>query len=138
MRRLSGLVRVAALIAAVQNAGITIDGVLRFREPGRAPAFAGMLVGIDPETGRIGMPTPEQRAELEALMTDPRLSHSGDGLVEIRHPDGSASIEVGHRFMEFSVVTTGAHGRLVHSCVNDPRSLARVLRARPAPGAEDR
>src|SRR5213593_774018 len=31
------------------------------------PATAGMVVGIDPETGRLGTPTPEQMARLAAM-----------------------------------------------------------------------
>jgi hypothetical protein len=105
-----------------------------------APASAGMVVGIDPLTGRIGMPTPEQLAELAALSPQ-ALRTSGEGLVEVHYPDGSVSIDLEGRFQEYAVARVGPDGKLVFQCVNDRQALRRALRApvtTPAPAAEDR
>ena len=105
-----------------------------------APASAGMVVGIDPLTGRIGMPTPEQLAELAAL-SPPALRTSGEGLVEVHHPDGSVSIDLEGRFQEYAVARIAPDGKPVFQCVNDRQALRRALLApvtTPAPAAEDR
>src|SRR5262245_33369554 len=58
-----------------------------------APGAAGMIVGVDPETGRLGMPTPEQRLRL-AEKEQAALSHSSVGLVEVHRPDGPVLIDL--------------------------------------------
>jgi hypothetical protein len=80
-----------------------------------APGSAGMIVGLDPETGELGMPTPEQLQELK-LAEDP-MNWSDEGLVVEVHPDGSKSIDVKGRFTEYSVVRMGPDGKLVFDCV---------------------
>ncbi|MGH7342904.1 MAG: post-PEP-CTERM-1 domain-containing protein [Candidatus Rokuibacteriota bacterium] len=105
-----------------------------------------MVVGIDPETGRLGMPTPEQMEELSGLAT-PEIDHSSEGLVEVHHPDGSVSVDLQGRFQEFATVRIGQDGKLVFQCVDGRDNAERLLRdsgdvpaagARAKPAAEER
>jgi hypothetical protein len=99
------------------------------------PARGGMIVGIDPETGRIGPASSAQRAEL-GLTVDQALSHSQAGLVEVHHPDGSVSIDLQGRFQEYAVGHIGPDGRPSVQCVDDRAALKRALTAPPpAPAA---
>src|SRR5438876_6705320 len=57
-----------AAVLAAPSAGPTAPAVAtrRVKAAGTMPGRAGMVVGIDPETGQLGMPTAEQMAELSA------------------------------------------------------------------------
>ena len=105
-----------------------------------APAIArgGMVIAYDPETGRLGRPTVEQLLELN-MQERNALSRSLDGLLQVRHPDGSVSVDLRGRFQEFAVVRIGADGKPVLRCVEDPISLRRALSPAPAvPALEER
>ena len=92
-----------------------------------------MVVGVDPETGRLGPPTPEQRAALGLTEFD-ALNRSSEGLVEEHHPDGSVSIDLKGRFQEFAVVHMDPAGKPVVECLDDPAAVERALKAAgPAP-----
>ena len=99
--------------------------------PGASPAIAGMMIALDPESGQYGMPSPEQIAELSAADKQ-AVSHSGEGLVEVRHPDGFVSIDLQGRFQEYSVAKIDVDGKPQIGCGNDP---AAALRALDAPAA---
>ena len=101
--------------------------------PSYAPGQAGMVVGVDPETGRLGPPTPEQRAALGLTEFD-ALNRSSEGLVEVHHPDGSVSIDLQGRFQEFAVVHMDPAGKPVVECLDDRAAVERALKqAAPAP-----
>lgn len=87
--------------------------------PVAAPAAAGMVIALDPETGEYGMPTPE---EMRALSLDrlEQLNRSQEGLVEVHHPDGSVSIDLQGRFQEYAFVRIGPDGRKSIGCVEAP------------------
>jgi len=87
-----------------------------------------MLIGIDPETGELGMPTREQWNELSDLEQQ-RLDHSSAGLVEVHHPDGSVSVDLQGRFQEFATVRIGPDGKLVFQCVDGAENAERALKA---------
>lgn len=86
--------------------------------------MAGMLVGIDPETGRLGMPSREFRDELrnaqEGGLRNPALSRSMEGLTVIHRPDGSKMIDLKGRFQEYTVVRIAPDGRKEQTCVQGP------------------
>lgn len=106
-----------------------------YPEPAR-PAMAGMVIGIDPETGKLGMPTREQLKNLSDLEQQ-RLDHSPADLVEVHHPDGSVSVDLQGRFQEFATVRIGPDGKRIFQCVDGRENAERALR-NPALGpAED-
>lgn len=102
-----------------------------------APGSAGMIVVIDPETGRIGAPTPAQMAQLLGSQSL-GLNHSQEGLVQRRMPDGSTMVDLQGRFREYYLVRIGVDGSLQPACVNEPDAILKTLMAPPAPVAEDR
>lgn len=91
-------------------------------------ATAGMVVGLDPETGQLGPATAEQRLQLfpeEANM----ISRSTEGLVETPIPGGGFLLDLGGRFQEFSYVRVGPDGKFVFGCAGDAAALRRGLAA---------
>lgn len=91
------------------------------------PAVGGMLIGIDPETGKLGMPTREQWNQLSDLEQQ-RLDHSSAGLIEVHHPDGSVSVDLQGRFQEFATVRIGPDGKLIFQCVDGAENAERALK----------
>lgn len=108
---------------------------------GSAPspvARPGMVVGVDPETGRLGMPTRAQTATLLGL-PGLALNHSSDGLVPQRMPDGSIVLDLQGRFQEYYLVEVDAAGRVTPHCLGDPAAIRRALaEPRHAPALEER
>ena len=90
------------------------------------PAAAGMVVGVDPEAGLLGLPS---RAQAAALVGLPGLSlnHSSDGLVPRRLPDGSLMLDLQGRFREYYLVHVDPQGRVVPQCLDDPVAIRRAL-----------
>jgi len=97
----------------------------------------GMVVGVDPETGQLGMPTAEQMTELSPREQS-MISRSGAGLVQVHHPDGSVSINLQGRFQEFVIARNGPDGKPVYGCLDDARALRRALQTRPVPPLEEK
>lgn len=77
------------------------------------PGSAGMITGLDPETGRPGKPTASQRA----AMRMPDHDRSSEGLRETRRPDGTRVIQLEGRFQEYAIVRILPDGRKEQSCV---------------------
>lgn len=100
-------------------------------------AAAGMIVGKDPETGRIGKPTPAQRAEIErgAALASPALDRSGEGLTVVHRADGSKMVDLQGRFQEYTVVRIGPDGKKTQVCVQGPEVEA-ALAGSPAAETE--
>jgi hypothetical protein len=94
-----------------------------------APAAAhGMVVGIDPETGRLGMPTQDQMLQLSPIEKTGLLRTTA-GLQTVRLADGTVMLNLQGRFMDYSVVRLDANGRPRVGCVDDVRALGRWLGA---------
>ena len=103
--------------------------------PATAPpaVTTGMVVSIEPGTGRLVMPSPE---EMLLLSTAERtgLLRTSAGLTEIHGPDGAIGMDLQGRFMEFTVVRLDLQGRLHFLDVNEAPALLRLLDPRaPAP-----
>jgi hypothetical protein len=81
---------------------------------------AGMVVGIDPETGKLGMPSREFRDALRESQGDPAVSRSMEGLEVIHRPDGSKMIDLKDRFQDYAVVRITPDGRKEQDCVQGP------------------
>ncbi len=98
-----------------------------------ASAGAGMVAAIDPETGELGAPSPEQAAALRPL---PTAAVPGQEYEEIRNADGSVTVvDLSGRLQEYAVVQIGPDGKLLKQCVSGAKQAAAALRApvaRPA------
>lgn len=106
--------------------------------PAPAPSPAGAVIGIDPETGRLGMPTAAQMLELSAAERT-GLLRTSDGLTEVVLPDGSVMVDLQGRFMTYAVVRLDALGGRAFTWADDAPALWRALAApAPAPALEER
>ncbi len=81
---------------------------------------AGMVVGIDPVTGKVGMPSREFRDALRESHAAPALSRAMDGLQVVHRPDGSKMVDLKGRFQEYSVIRIAPDGRKEQLCVQGP------------------
>ncbi len=75
--------------------------------------FAGMKVAIDPETGKLRPPTPEEAQALSQAM-DARFRTAP--LREVKKADGTVMMDLQGQFLEASVVTRNADGTFTHRC----------------------
>ena len=104
------------------------------KETGIVPGSSGMLIAIDPETGTVGMPSPEQVAEMK-LSEDETVSKDG-GYTITQRPNGTVVLETNGRFQEYAVIRRTTDGKYVTGCVDDPKHLNTLV---PAPaGLEEK
>ena len=105
------------------------------------PGTAGMVIGLDPETGTWGPPTREQLRELEEIrgrsLGDARRVAKPEWLPEVRHPDGHVSVDLNGQFQEFTTVRLGPDGKAFFTCVHRAEEAERVA-SEPAPALEER
>jgi hypothetical protein len=81
-----------------------------------APARSGMTIAIDPETGVLGPPSPQQWAELRAGIAQV-ARNTPDGFLEMRRADGAVGLDLRGRLQEFAVVRIGPDGKPVFGCL---------------------
>ena len=94
-------------------------------------AGAGMVVGIDPESGALAMPTRDQMARLAALRS--RLGVSTARPSPVHHPDGSVSLDVRSWMRDHAVVRLGADGHPVFGCYDTRDAAIRAAHEAPVP-----
>jgi len=94
-----------------------------------APAAPRMVVAIDPATGELRAPTPE---ELRALMAGSRQALAGEGEVTTVEtlPDGRKRARLGPEYFRWSVVRVNADGSLTFDCL--PMKGISIAPATPA------
>jgi hypothetical protein len=100
-----------------------------------------MRIFRDPETGEIGPPTTAQATEVALEDGAENLEFSSNGLEQVRHADGSVSMDLQGRFQEYLVARKDASGKIHKSCVQGPKAAKKVVEgtgAAPAPVTEDR
>jgi hypothetical protein len=98
-----------------------------------APAAAGMVISIDPETGALVAPTAEQMLRLTPAERT-GLMRTAEGLTQVRLPGGGVMVDLQGRFLEFSVVQLDLEGRPRLHCVDDAGTLRALLApCAPAP-----
>lgn len=97
-----------------------------------APHEAGMVVGLDPETGKLGLPTAEQRAELDQIAASQNalLSRSAAGLTEEHRADGTVHVNLQGRFQEYATVRIGPDGAKTFGCVEDTAGISKSATGR--------
>ncbi len=88
---------------------------------------AGMVVGIDPETGKLGMPSREFRDAMRDNPRGPALSRSMEGLQVIHRPDGSKMVDLRDRFQDYAIVRIAPDGRKEQTCVQGPEVEAALV-----------
>ena len=87
---------------------------------------AGQDIQIDTQTGQIKPLTPQEAQKLAEGLA-PMLDRSTDGLVQVRHADGSVSMDLQGRFQDVVVARINTDGVVEQSCVNNPQAAAKFF-----------
>jgi len=91
---------------------------------------AGQDVQVDPQTGQI-KPLSPQEAQRLADELKPVLNRSTDGLKQVRHGDGSLSMDLEGRFQNVVVARRNTDGSIEHSCIDSPEAAANFFGVDP-------
>lgn len=99
------------------------------------PTFVTRRVGgqdihINTQTGEM-KPLTQDEAQRLANDLAPMLDTSTDGLTQVRHADGSVSMDLQGRFQNVTVARISADGAIEQSCVDNPRAAAKFFRIDP-------
>lgn len=80
------------------------------------PGVGGMLAAVDPETGQLRQPTPE---EVAALAAELELAFAAESFVprELVLDSGAVAAELGASLQKFAAVRVEADGTLSHHCI---------------------
>ncbi len=96
-------------------------------------AAAGLVAFIDPATGGLTTnPTEEQRAAMRTALAA-LVNDSGEGLVEVRLPDGSVVMDLQGRFQEAVVLQVAPDGTRHMQCIGSLPDAAATPSSAPAP-----
>ena len=82
---------------------------------------AGQDVQVNGQTGQIKALTPEEAKKLAAGLKQ-LVNQSTEGLVQVRHADGSVSMDLEGRFQNVTVVRVNKDGSIAQSCVDNPQA----------------
>jgi len=97
---------------------------------------SGLTITIDPQTGQLVKPTPEQ---LRALGLAAQTAPAGEirrAPLEVRQmPDGGALLMMDDRFASYATARIGADGQLYYDCEHDPALGAPALATPATPAA---
>jgi hypothetical protein len=85
--------------------------------------IAGRDVQVDSQTGQVKPLTPQEAQQLAEGLRG-MLNKSTEGLVQVRHADGSVSMDLDGRFQNVMVARTNEDGSLSQSCVDNPQAAA--------------
>ncbi|MEJ7615809.1 MAG: PA domain-containing protein [Pyrinomonadaceae bacterium] len=96
--------------------------------------IGGAQVAVDPRTGKLRQPTPEEARALAQSMQK-LYNRSTKGLTLTRHPDGMKSVDLKGRFLNFSVANTNPDGTIATTCVSSAEEAAAFLGVQTKPSA---
>jgi hypothetical protein len=143
-RRLLFVAAVAVVVAATaitvisRQKGRTIQAANREAQKAAASGtrtFVMRRVGnqdihVDTQTGEIKPLTPQEAQKLANGLA-PMLDDSADGLVQVKHADGSVSMDLQGRFQNVTVARINADGTMEQACVDNARAAAKFFRIDP-------
>ncbi len=92
---------------------------------------AGETVVLDRQTGQTRRLTPQEEQTLAEGIKQ-LVKPTAEGLVEVRHANGSVSMDLQGHFQNISVAKKEADGSITQSCVNDLESAAEFFEIDPA------
>src|SRR4051812_44798882 len=84
---------------------------------------AGHDVQIDGQTGQIKPLTQEEAQKLAASLRQ-EINQSTDGLVQVKEPDGSVSMDLQGRFQNVTVARVNDDGTISEGCVDNAQAAA--------------
>lgn len=80
-------------------------------------------IPIDPQTGQV-RPLTQAEAQKMAEGIKQLVNQSTDGLQSVRYADGSVSVDLQGRFQSIAVAKRNEDGKLIESCVDNPKAAA--------------
>ncbi len=89
------------------------------------PLLNGMVVSIDPVTGRMRAPTPAERQQLAAAFK--KQYGEPQPVRVLAHRDGMLSAVLGVDHLDFEVATLRPDGTAELSCVDEPEQAVDLL-----------
>lgn len=101
---------------------------------------AGLRAFIDPQTGQLRQPTPEELAAL-ALEAREEFARAVDSLEAVVHPDGTVSVDLKGLFMQSVIAVQNPDGSVSIRCVPNLETavpLAAPASPKPAPVLEEK
>jgi hypothetical protein len=104
--------------------------------PAKHVQVASQDVPVNPQTAQI-RPLTQEEAERLAREIKGMLSKSTDGLPQVKHEDGSTSMDLQGRFQNVTLARVNADGTVTHSCVDSPKAAAKFLGVDPRLVEED-
>ena len=84
---------------------------------------AGQDVQVNQQTGQIRPLSPQEAQQLAAGLRG-LVNQSTAGLVEVKHSDGSVSMDLQGRFQNVAVARVSDDGSITESCVDNPQAAA--------------
>lgn len=106
----------------------------------RVAAVPGLRAFVDPQTGQLRPPTPEEEQAFSAALR-PLAAHETEALEAVVHDDGMVSMDLKGRFLQSVVVRKAPDGSLSMGCVSGPAPAQVPLNigpAKPAPALEEK
>ena len=91
---------------------------------------AGQDLQVDTQTGKLKPLTNQQTQELAEGLKD-MVNKSADGLTQVKHEDGSVSMDLEGRFRHVVIAREREDGTLSMSCVDNPQAAGAVLGVDP-------
>ena len=82
---------------------------------------SGQAIYFDNQLGQTRQLTTEEAERLAAGL-GPMVNQSSEGLVEVRHPDGSVSLSLEGHFQNVTVARATENGGVSQGCVDSPQS----------------
>ena len=125
---------IVAALAVVPMASAQNPDNVEKEKAAKPRGRGGLQISVDPATGRLRTPTPEEARELAASM-GLVLGDTSEGLEEVVFPDGTVVVDLEGRFMSVAVAAIDDDGTVVTECITDP-VVAAVLMADDAEAQE--
>jgi hypothetical protein len=91
---------------------------------------AGQAVHFGSQSGQVKRMTAEEAEKLAAGLKR-LVNQSTEGLVEVRHPDGSVSLSLDDHFQNVTVARINDNGSVSQSCVDNPQAAGAFFRIDP-------
>ena len=92
--------------------------------------FAGQTVAVDPQTGKLRPPTPDEARQLGMALRN-YLNRSTQGLVVKTHPNGAQSVDLQGRFQSVSLAKVNPDGTTSEKCVTNLHEADEFLKSPP-------
>ncbi len=124
------LILALALAVAASAAGMAQDKPVSGKAA--APAASGVQVAIDPATGQLRAPTPEEMRTLSASL-EQLFRQSTEDLKPEERADGTLVLDLQGSFLNAALIQKSADGTLKLNCTSDIRQARALFGLAPAP-----